>query len=169
MHKGFLILVGSLLLLLSLASATDIEIVSSSPKAIVLQADGEVTEIREVTATVETDTTADTYAVSAQVKDTLVIIDVTPLYEDYPIEEIQSILVSGTLDVEGETITFGKRVAVRATNEAQLAPEKISSSAQLGIGILVLIVIIFSYYLAANKPKKRQKRVKRKKKRARKK
>lgn len=152
------------------ASASDITVDSASQQTIVLSVSNLKTvdlKINSVTATAETDTVSDTYSVDATAKTegnkVLISINIGPIFQDYPSDQIKAITVSGTIDIAGETIPFGKRVPYRSStsqqnSEKQLAPALSSTNPStilyiiVGLSLVLVLLILFLFY---NKPKRK--------------
>ena len=126
-----------ILLLLSFqiftVGAYDITVDSASQDSIVLAiSDLNTVDIQlgKVVATVETETISDTYTIDATAKTqgerVLITIDVNPLFEDYSMDQVKAITVSGTITIEGELVEFGKRVPYRGSSSSiVIVPETV--------------------------------------------
>lgn len=107
-------------------------------------------KVSDMKATVESTSISDTYVVDASLErkgeEVFVHIDVSPIFEDYSSEQIQSITVSGMLEIDGEEAEFGKRVPIRTetSNRVPAAAPKLESSTLLSLvlGICILLVIL---------------------------
>ena len=167
----FLVLV-VVFLQLSIASATEVEVASSSQNAIVLNIEGGENEkviVTGITGIAETATVRDTYALHADVKEdgeeVSIVIDVRPIYEDYAVKELESVLVTGTLQIGEEQMLFAKRVTIRESEEttARFAPELSTSFSWIAGVVLLLVILILS--VLRRKPVKKRRAAKKKKRR----
>ena len=160
--------------------AYEITVDSASQEKIVLVVSDLKTvdiKVEDATATVETQSISDTYAVDARASTqgdkVLISIDVSPIFEDYSVEEVKEITVSGKINVAGESIEFGKRVPYRSNSPTQSsqqrAPSLPSTSSSViywivGLSLVLVLLILILFY---NKPKrsraKRKRVIKRKK------
>lgn len=183
--KRWIILVSILLTLQILSvAAYEIEVDSFSESEVVLRVSGLETVDVKVTqgeATAESKTISDTYTVdtslSTEGTDVLITIDVSPIFEDYTPEQIDSIAVSGMLEIEGIQEKFGKRVPLRRETSPQrvLAPAAEETSALIywvvGLALILVVLILLLFYrkpqravpVARKKASKRRKAPKKKK------
>jgi len=120
----------------------------------------------DLKATVDTATVSDTYYVdkklSIEDNKILVTIDITPLKEDY--SDIDSITVSGFIEVDGVKEEFAKRASYRDSGVVFSAPELNSSELIYWIIGIVLLIVVFALLFVTRKPKKKAKRRKKSKK-----
>ncbi len=117
-------------------------------------------KVTEVKATVESETISDTYTADVKLQTegdkVLIIVDISPIFEDYTTDRVKSITVSGVIEVDGEKMDFGKRVPFRDQKSRQLAPsdEQSSNLVYWIIGLcLVLVCIILALFY--RKPKEK--------------
>ncbi len=143
--------------------AYDISVDSASEQQIVLAVSDLNTvdlQLQNIVATVETQTVSDTYTIdaTAKVEDqrVLIIIDVTPIFQDYSLEEVKAITVSGLLTIQGEDIEFGKRIPYRSGSSSQgsnleLAPALTDESPNIiysiiGLSLVLVFLILILFY-----------------------
>ena len=144
--------------------AYEIEVDSFSESEVVLAVTNLQTvdiQVTNVQATVESETLSDTYTVNANVytegNKILISIDISPIFVDYSSEEMDSITVSGLIEVDGEKTEFGKRVSVRTQVRPQFAPAQESLSLMywvLGLTIVFVVLILILFYKKPLSPKK---------------
>jgi len=70
-----------------------------------------------------------------------IIVDVSPVFEDYSSSEIQFLVVSGILNIGEEEVEFGKRVPFRTEKTQRYAPEKESVTSLSLVIVLSLILV----------------------------
>jgi len=111
-------------------------------------------KVTDVKATVESETLSDTYTADVHLETegnkVLVIVDITPIFEDYSSDQVKSIAVSGFIEVDGEKEEFGKRVPFREQKSRQLAPSDEESSTLIywiiGLCIVFVFIILALFY-----------------------
>lgn len=157
------------LLCLGSAAAYEIQVESSSPTEIILSVshldtvDLKITDLQE---TVETQSLSDTYkpeyALHVEGDKVFLTVGVAPIYEDYAGKEIDAILISGNIEVEGEKTAFAKRVAVRPTGAAipSLAPAQQDSSLVYWTTTLAILLTLVILVLLFRKPRRQQRLIK---------
>lgn len=144
--------------------AYEVEVHSFSESEIILEISGVQTvdvKVTDVKATVESESLSDSYPAKVHLQTEgdkiLIQVDISPIFEDYSSEQIQSITVSGDIEVNGETMEFGKRVPIRDKKSSrQLAPsdEESSNSMYWIIGFsLVLVLIILALFYRKPQPR----------------
>ncbi len=142
-------------------TAYELEVESFSEEEILLALTNVETvdvKINNVQATAESASISDTYTVQATLQTEgeiiLISIDVSPIFQDYSAEQLQSIMVSGELEIAGEITEFGKRVPVRSeqTNQRALAPAAESTTLIYWIVALALVLVFLILVLFYKKP-----------------
>ncbi len=132
MKKLAILTIFIICLQLFFVSAYNLQVETSSKTDIVLAITDIQTvdvKISNVYATAESPILSDTYLVDTSLRTegdaVMIYIDISPIFQDYSSEEIQSILVSGILNLNGEQVEFGKRVSYRGNqviSNPNLAP-----------------------------------------------
>ncbi len=160
--KPLLLIFSVLLFTIPFLSAYEIGIDSVTDSRMILSFSGLDSfdvKFTEVTATAETPSTSDAFIVDTTLSSTsdkiLLSIDISPLGEDY--SNINSVLISGYIESNGEKEKFSKRVSLRPEASAikSLAPE-ISNSTLIywTTGLAVLFVILVIVFLFVKRPQK---------------
>ncbi|MDP3728120.1 MAG: hypothetical protein Q8R18_01565 [bacterium] len=161
-------ILGILFILLTqifVVGAYDLEVESFSESEVILALTNlESVDIKviDAKATVESETLSDTYPVDASLRTkentVLVKIDISPIFEDYTSEQIQSIIVSGFIEIDGELTEFGKRVPIRnqASNNPSFAPTAESSNLIYWVVALCVVLVILILLIFYKKPKARK-------------
>jgi hypothetical protein len=153
-----------------LAVTPDIESVSSNEIVLSFNEFNSIVPIRDVIAKVETDTLTDNYPVDSKavVKNGEIVLTVetNEIFEDYTLEEVNYITITGTADGE----PFAKRVAMRTSSNQRFAAPAAEDSSSFVYMIttlaVVLVLIVISVLLFSNQdmsPKMPQRKVTKKK------
>lgn len=134
------------------ALAYDVSVENSLDNQIVLSFSNLNTidiKVSNLVATVETSTLSDSYVADYTLTTSgdkvLLTIDTTPINEDYERISIDSILVSGSLDSNGVSSEFSKRIFMRDNTQVnrQLAPILETSTLIYWVtGLAILLVIL---------------------------
>jgi len=165
-------------MLVASALAFEVQVDSFSGSEITLAFSGlETVDIRvtNVQATAESSVLSDSYPIQPQLSTVgdkvLLTADVSPIFEDYSREELQSILITGFIEIDEEQTKFAKRVQVRSVSAAPAFAAPAAESATTvyittGLAIILVLLIIIVFFrkpkvTVAAKPKVQKKRKKR--------
>jgi hypothetical protein len=155
MKRVAILIIAILCVSIALVLAAEVQVQEASEDQVILElTDISSLDIRlgEVTVTVETEGLTDTYVADADLtRDgdmVLVVVDVSDAFEDY--ESFDALVVRGTVEEDGVTDEFAKRIAVRSSgSQVQFAAPTLEggSTAYWVVGILLILTVIVLFLL----------------------